>query len=92
MSRTKAATAREVLSGKRGTRGKNPMRWFDGHPEAKEFVEEWLKMRGKGETLWSAQDVLDHLQSEWGYPFQTVGGFTGFVKRQWPELYHGATA
>lgn len=92
MGRSKAAEVREVLSGKVGTRGKDPMRWFDGHPEAKEFVVEWLKMRNTGESMWSAQDVLDHLHSEYGYPFATVGGFTGFLRRTWPELYCGKTA
>ena len=67
------------------------MKWFDGHPEAKKFVEEWLKMRATGESLWSAQEVLDHLQEEYAYPFTTVGGFTVFVKRMWPKLYAGAS-
>lgn len=88
----KEKTAREVLSGSVSTRGKSAMRWFDGHPKAKKFVEEWLRMRATGDTLWSAQDVLDHLHSEHGYPFQTVNGFTTFVKRQYPDLYRGAVS
>lgn len=68
------------------------MKWFDGNPEAKDFVEEWLKMRAKGESLWSAADVLEHLQEEHGYPFGSAGSFAQMCRKNWPKLYRGVIA
>lgn len=74
--------------GARQTIGK----WLDAHPEAKEFVEEWIKMRRDGRTSWSSQAVVDHLREAYAAPFTCDLTLRKYCQRRWPTLYKEAIA
>lgn len=75
-----------MLSVSTGTRGKSSAKWLEHHPEAKDFIEEWLKMVKSGETDWSSAEVLEHLREEFSFPFTSQSMFRGMVARVWPDL------
>lgn len=84
---SRGISPRDVLLKKTGrTRGRSAWKWLQEHPQAKKFVDEWVKMKVAGETDWLAIDVMAHLRDHFEFPFTAESMFNRMLLRNYAEL------
>lgn len=88
---TTAPDLRAPVGGKAITSGQLAL-WMNTHPKALEFIDEWLALRAKGETVWSLRDVLVALREHHGMPPFGPSGLRGWLERHRSAAYRMSNA
>ena len=77
---------RAPVGGKAITAGQLAL-WLGTHPDALKFVDEWLALRAKGETVWSLRDVLAALREHYNMPPFGDSGLRGWLEKHRSSAY-----
>ena len=61
--------------------------WFSAHPEALARVDEWLELRAKGQSTWTAADIYAEMTEIYGPLPCTLGRFRDWLDRHRTAIY-----